>query len=145
MIGNFKSRDHYFLSNFFVAPFEVDGVWYNTVEHYYQSRKTEDRSEQAAIRSAPTPSEAKALGLKATIRSDWNEVRIGIMRWGVLAKFQQNPVLLSRLLDTGDEYLREGNHWSDKFWGVDERTGQGENWLGRILMEVRDQLQRRPT
>jgi ribA/ribD-fused uncharacterized protein len=96
MIANFKSRDHYFLSNFFVAPFEVDGVWYNTVEHYFQAKKTLDRAEQAAIRSAQTSSEAKALGQKATLRTDWNEVRIPIMKAGLRAKFEQNPVLRSR-------------------------------------------------
>ena len=33
-----------------------------------------------------------------------------------------------------------GNTWGDTCWGVDLRTGQGENHLGRILMKVREEL-----
>jgi hypothetical protein len=36
--------------------------------------------------------------------------------------------------------LVEGNRWGDQFWGVDLRTGLGENHLGKILMKVRDEL-----
>lgn len=51
----------------------------------------------------------------------------------------RNPELLRRLLDTGDLTLIEGNHWGDTFWGVDIRTGKGDNHLGMILMQVREQ------
>lgn len=34
----------------------------------------------------------------------------------------------------------EGNTWGDAFWGVDSRTGEGENHLGQILMQVRSEL-----
>ncbi len=36
--------------------------------------------------------------------------------------------------------LQEGNRWGDTFWGVDLRTGKGENKLGKILMRVRKEL-----
>ncbi len=39
------------------------------------------------------------------------------------------------------EWVVEGNHWGDTCWGVDNRTGQGENHLGKILMQVREELQ----
>ena len=32
----------------------------------------------------------------------------------------------------------EGNTWNDTFWGV--CNGQGQNWLGKILMLVRSEL-----
>lgn len=32
----------------------------------------------------------------------------------------------------------EGNTWGDKFWGVCD--GEGENHLGKLLMEVRAEL-----
>lgn len=44
------------------------------------------------------------------------------------------------LIATGDAILREGNHWGDRFWGVDARTGEGENHLGRLLMELRAEI-----
>ena len=34
----------------------------------------------------------------------------------------------------------EGNGWHDTFWGVDLKTGEGEKHLGRILMQVREEL-----
>jgi predicted NAD-dependent protein-ADP-ribosyltransferase YbiA (DUF1768 family) len=56
----------------------------------------------------------------------------------VRQKFSKDPVLRQRLLDTGDQDLVEGNTWGDTFWGV--CRGQGSNWLGRILMDVRAEL-----
>ena len=41
---------------------------------------------------------------------------------------------------TGNLVLEEGNGWHDTFWGVDLKTGEGENHLGRILMQVREEL-----
>ena len=58
----------------------------------------------------------------------------------VRAKFAQNPDLAARLLRTGDRKLIEGNTWHDVFWGMDLNTGQGENHLGRILMQVREEM-----
>jgi len=47
---------------------------------------------------------------------------------------------MHRLLQTGDAKLVLNNKWNDKFWGV--CRGVGENWLGKILMEVRDELRK---
>jgi predicted NAD-dependent protein-ADP-ribosyltransferase YbiA (DUF1768 family) len=58
----------------------------------------------------------------------------------VFLKFRNHSYLESLLLKTGDLELIEGNTWNDKFWGVDLKTGKGENNLGKILMEVRTQL-----
>ena len=52
----------------------------------------------------------------------------------------QNEDLKQLLLATGDLVLEEGNTWHDTFWGVDARTREGENHLGRILMRVRGEL-----
>lgn len=48
------------------------------------------------------------------------------------------PELRTKLLSTGDLEIIEGNHWGDTFWGV--CNGTGENHLGRILMQVREDL-----
>ena len=55
-------------------------------------------------------------------------------------KFTQNEDLKQLLLATGDLGLEEGNTWHDTFWGVDAKTREGENHLGRILMRVREEL-----
>jgi hypothetical protein len=53
-------------------------------------------------------------------------------------KFNRNPDLRAKLLATADAYLEEGNTWGDQIWGV--YNGQGTNWLGKILMQVRTEL-----
>ena len=80
------------------------------------------------------------IGGEVFLRPDWEEVKVGIMEEIVRAKFTQHPELAARLLATGDKVLVEGNHWGDTCWGVDTRTGQGENHLGKILMKVREEL-----
>lgn len=57
------------------------------------------------------------------------------------AKFAQKEDLRQLLLETGDMILDEGNTWNDTFWGVDAKTREGQNHLGRILMRVRKELQ----
>lgn len=59
----------------------------------------------------------------------------------VWAKFTQNEDLKQMLLAAGDLVLEEGNTWHDTFWGVDAKTREGENHLGRILMHIRKELQ----
>jgi predicted NAD-dependent protein-ADP-ribosyltransferase YbiA (DUF1768 family) len=62
----------------------------------------------------------------------------------VLAKFDQHPELLTRLLATDESLLIEGNWWHDNFWG-DCRCGKkpecramGENMLGKTHMKIRE-------
>lgn len=135
--------EYAFLSNFFEAPFEIEGLRYKTVEHYYQAQKTDDPVERSYIRNLPTPKEAKARGYKVQLRGEWEWVKLDVMRRAVKAKFEQNPALKKRLLATKNEQLQETNTWGDEYWGVDSKTGAGLNWLGRILMEVRAQLKER--
>lgn len=86
------------------------------------------------------PSAAKKLGRRVQLRPDWEDVKVGIMEEIVRAKFTQNEVLKWRLIATGEAYLEEGNTWHDTCWGVDSKTGEGQNHLGRILMKVREEL-----
>ena len=126
-----------FLSNFYPAEVELVGVTYPTVEHAYQASKTLIPTEREIIRAAKTPGQAKALGRRVSIVPEWNQIRIGIMR-DLLSKKFANKVLRAELVETGDAQLIEGNYWGDTFWGV--CRGKGQNWLGKILMEVREEL-----
>lgn len=123
---------HRFLSNFWIEP---DGTH---VEGEYQAAKTDPPT--AEIR-ALTPAQAKRWGKRAKLRSDWLYVRVGIMRSLVRQKFLDHEELRKKLLETGSAHLEEGNSWGDKFWGT--HNGYGENHLGFILMEVREELRQK--
>lgn len=125
-----------FLSNFYPALIRYQGWIWPSAEHAYQAMKTFDQDQRKEILHADTPSIAKRIGRHVTMRYNWDKVKLDIMRDIVRAKFEQNPDLMLDLLGTGDEELIEGNHWGDTFWG--QCNGVGENWLGKILMEIRD-------
>lgn len=130
-----------FLSNFHPSTIWIDGKDYRTIEHAYQAHKTLDESARHVIRTVKGPSEAKKLGRSLQIRSDWEDVKVDLMRQFVKKKFE-SPFLADQLLSTGDAELIYGNTWNDRFWGV--CRGTGLNWLGKILMEQRDSLRRDP-
>jgi ribA/ribD-fused uncharacterized protein len=135
VIDNFRG-EYRFLSNFYSAPFLWAGSRWPTSEHAYQASKTLNSNEKDTVWAAATPGQAKRLGRRVTKREDWDFVKVRIMREILEAKFVQNPDLMERLKTTGNAELVEGNTWGDTFWGV--CNGVGENWLGKILMEVRD-------
>lgn len=128
-----------FLSNMYSAPFEWDGRSYKNSEAAFQSAKTLDPAVRDEF-SEMTGVVAKREGKKVLLRRDWEEVKDGIMEEVVREKFIQNPDLLKKLIDTGDIELVEGNRWHDKYWGVDLVSGEGENHLGIILMNLREEL-----
>ena len=138
-IDSFRNK-YYFLSNFYEVPVKYDGIIYQNNEAAFQAAKVltiEERMQFANL----NPSEAKKLGRKVTLRKDWEDIKMQVMKDIVMAKFTQNEDLYEKLLATGDTYLEEGNTWGDKIWGT--VNGQGANHLGRILMEVREELRNR--
>lgn len=136
MINEFRGR-YYFLSNFYEAPVEYKGITYTNSEAAFQAQKCIDPKDCIKF-AGLNPSEAKKLGRKINLRGDWEDVKIKIMEEVVKAKFEQNKDLAKLLLETGDEYLEEGNTWGDRIWGT--VNGQGANNLGKILMNVREYL-----
>lgn len=130
--------DYRFLSNFYPAEVELDGIKYPSVEHAYQAAKTTDKEERKQFhkRPLPTAAEAKKLGKKLDLRSDWEGVKLDVMEQLLIQKFAHQE-LKEKLLETGDALLVEGNYWGDTFWGVDNRKG-GSNHLGKLLMKIRN-------
>jgi ribA/ribD-fused uncharacterized protein len=127
-----------FLSNFYPAEIEFEGMTYPSVEHAYQSAKTLDREIRKQIAAIADPGDAKRMGRAQQVRADWEEVKFDVMETCVRYKFTHHPELKEKLLATGNAYLEEGNTWKDRIWGVYQ--GQGENRLGKILMKVRNEL-----
>ena len=79
----------------------------------------------------------------------WEKTCRTVVKRGVKAKFQQNQDILSELLNTGNAILAECSPKDDK-WGIgiditdptrfEIEKWSGKNYLGVILMEVRDEL-----
>ncbi len=131
-----------FLSNFYPAPVEFEGQRYPTVEHAYQAAKTPDAALRKRIREARNAGTAKMLGQRVPLRKDWERVKLDVMLDLLRKKFCR-PSLSDLLLATEDLRLVEGNTWNDRFWGAVD--GKGKNHLGRLLMQVRDELRQRKT
>lgn len=129
-------------SNF--APFGIsmDGVWWRTVEHYFQAQKFHDATYRERIRVSNKPKDAKALGMTREIplRNDWETVKEQIMHDAVGKKFETHEGPRNLLLSTGDLPLVE-NAPMDAYWGCGP-DGSGLNKLGIILMQVRAELRK---
>ena len=133
---------YYEFTNFSSFPIIIDGVKWATSENYFQAQKFISTPLYQKIQEAELPREAfevsrSALGSK-WIRSDWEAVKLDVMKLALRAKFTQHKRLHDILLSTGSRPLVE--HTSrDSFWG-DGGDGSGCNHLGRLLEEVRADL-----
>jgi ribA/ribD-fused uncharacterized protein len=130
-------EEYRWLSNFFLSRVEWEGRVYDSAEAAYQSGKYP--AAQRDVFMTLDPDAAKKLAdTKPYDTATWAARKERTMREVVWAKFAQNPELAKKLLATGDRYLEETNWWGDNIWGV--YRGEGQNLLGKILMDVRARL-----
>jgi N-glycosidase YbiA len=135
----YKTKDPYgFMGNYSRYRFYVYDRWWSCVEAPYQAMKTFDRAEQDAIQQAKTSNEARLLGQKVSFRSDWDQVKDSVMKECLMAKFLQHKDIRDQLMATGQEELIEDSP-VDYYWGCG-KDGSGKNMLGKLLMEVREEL-----
>lgn len=135
-------EEYRFLSNFYSSDLTHIfhyGLKFPTVEHAYQASKIVDVEQRIRISCLESPGQAKRYGKKLVLRKDWEDVKVEIMRGLLYQKFGPSTHLSSLLMSTYPKELIEGNTWGDQFWGV--CNGKGANWLGILLMEVREFLQ----
>ena len=132
--------DYGFLSNFSRHPLIIDGKFYKTSEHYFQSIKFEGTEYEERIIISATPSKAAKIGRDRSLplRKDWKKIKVNVMYKALIYKFGQNPKILNKLLATGNAKLVEHTK-RDSFWG-DGGDGTGKNMLGNLLMEAREEL-----
>ena len=137
----YSTRDAYgCFSNFSPHGITLKGLWWRTTEHYFQAQKFAVTPHEEAVRLAKTPKQAAEIGRDRTrpLRTDWEQVKDDIMREAVRQKFRTHKDIRQQLLDTGDEELFE-NAPGDYYWGIGA-NGSGKNMLGKILMEMREEL-----
>jgi ribA/ribD-fused uncharacterized protein len=127
-------------SNFSRHGIEMDGVWWPTVEHYFQAQKFAGTPHVIQIQRALTPKQAAGMGRNRAwpLRSDWEQVKDEVMFKAVFRKFETHRELRALLLSTGEEEIVESAP-GDYYWGCGA-DGSGQNKLGKLLMEVRSML-----
>lgn len=142
------------LSQWWPSPFTVDGVTYETAEHWMMAAKARlfgDGEAERRVLAAEHPSVAKKAGrlVRDFDEAVWERERFGIVVEGSVHKFAAREELRGFLLGTGDRVLVEASP-VDRVWGIglaasDEAAGDPERWrgpnlLGFALMEARERL-----
>jgi len=143
------------LSQWYNSSFKFEGTLYRTSEHWMMAQKArlfKDPVSFQKIIESGSPKIAKLLGreVKGFSPGVWDEHKYKIVFDGNVHKFTQNPGLFQYLKGTKGRYLIEANPY-DSIWGIgisEECEGidnpclwKGQNLLGFVLMEVRDQLE----
>lgn len=137
MIKEFQN-EYRWLSNFAPVKIILDGITYPSVEHAYMSAKSDDKDwKEYCSNPINTAGDVKRRSRSIKLKDNWNDIKLDVMRECLNKKFIQEPYR-TKLIETGNTYLQEGNRWNDKFWGVCLRTNQGDNRLGKMIMEIRE-------
>ena len=146
------TSEHSPLSNFFPCNIQIQGQNWISIEQYFQYMKcqtTQNDRVADLIRKETDSLRIKRLGDRVAIRSnsEWPRVEERVMREAIQAKFTQHPELLQVLLDTGSTTLVEATYdwkWGGAcgLWSTELKTltFKGQNKLGKILMDIRDQM-----
>lgn len=142
IIKFYRSTGEYgFLSNLYPCNVIYGGIMHASSEHAYQFGKAKDGTVKGYIMNAPTPHLACIVGhglFPWMVEDGWKEKKVPRMKAVLIAKFTQNKELKEKLLATGDAALIEDSN-SDYFWGVGAK-GTGKNMLGKLLMQVREEI-----
>lgn len=125
---------------------EVNGIRILTSEALYQACRFPHKPEVQRLliqEGSPMTAKMKSKPHRKDTRPDWDKVRVNIMRWCLRVKLAQNwQKFGDLLLATSDRSIVEESP-KDDFWGakaVDDETLVGVNALGRLLMELREEL-----
>ena len=131
-------------------PVVVLGHRIRTSEALYQACRFPHMPEvQQMILKEGSPMTAKMRSkpYRKDSRPDWDDVRVKVMKWCLRVKLVYNWRKFSELLlSTGDRPIVEDSR-KDSYWGAmpqEDDTLNGQNVLGRLLMDLRTKLQEDP-
>ena len=156
IIGFFhEDGDNGWFSNWYPAQFVYAGQTFAHAEQFMMYHKVMMFKKYTLadhIMQTDDPAECKKIAGQKFKEFDadlWEKTCVAIVKRGVKAKFQQNEKLLQKLLATGNALLAECSPY-DRKWGTgidvanpDHKVvakWHGKNLLGRVLMEVREEL-----
>lgn len=138
-------------SQWYSSPIIIENVKYNCAEQYMMAMKAVTFKDWASfldIMKAKEPWEQKALG--KTVRNfnkdEWEKVAKDFVFKANYVKFS-TPEMKQFIISTGDRELVEASP-TDCIWGIglseddpkrcNKSEWRGTNWLGEVLMEVRN-------
>lgn len=131
-------------------PVVVLGHRIRTSEALYQACRFPHMPEvQRMILNEGSPMTAKMRSkpYRKESRTDWDDIRVRVMKWCLRVKLVHNWRRFSELLlSTGNRPIVEDSR-KDSYWGAmpqDNETLNGQNVLGRLLMELREKLRDDP-
>ena len=131
--------EYRWLSNFHTCSVYYEGLEFSSSENAYQSAKLKPHEREKL--TVCSPAKAKKLWKKLDkieeTKEGWDARKEDVMAQILFSKFLINENLRFKLIETGDKYLEELNHWKDIDWGVDIKLG-GKNNLGKLLMRLRN-------
>jgi len=143
----FYEQEFYCLSNFSAFRLHWHTLDFDTAEAAYQWTKFHSiplesirLNIQVDIYNARSAHEAFKIAEanRKYAHPCWDKLKIGVMHQILKAKTGQHEYVQRKLLQTGDRVLIEDS-WRDNFWGWGA-TGDGENMLGKLWMEIRNEL-----
>lgn len=144
-------------SQWYPSVFTVDELTFNCAEQYMMYNKallSDDKELATKIMTEIDPEIQKDIGkqagqLPSFDRKLWESKCVEVVRQGNIAKFSQNQRLKTLLLSTNPKCLAEASPFDTK-WGIglaanhadacNVEKWKGQNLLGIVLMDVRDEL-----
>lgn len=140
MITTFRGQ-YSWLSNFSKCEVSWKDRKYPSVEHAYQAAKGTDSNVEwfKFCQETIKPGKVKVASRKLKLRPNWNNIKDFVMFQLLQQKYSQQP-FRQKLIETKGLEIKEYNRWNDTYWGVCEKTGKGENTLGKMTMAIRESL-----
>lgn len=137
-------NEYAFLSNMYSCPVKFDGEVFPCVETAFQYAKCADENDKERFMNTRgfwvNGYTARSIGRKVKLRSDWDTYRLEVMKELLEDKFYHHEKFREGLKLTRKIEIVEDNTWDDTFWG--KCNGKGENNLGKMLMEIREEIQK---
>ena len=101
-IGKYRYDE---LGNYWHCWIIEDIKLYNSVEHYYQCRKSEDHEKARNDMVLLTPEECAKFGRKINLVPNWELIKYDVMKKAIALKFEQHPNLKQLLIATYPQRL----------------------------------------
>ena len=141
----FYPPEYYVFDNFSSFQIEYDGYLWPTSEHAYQASMFKETFPAVflKIKKARSAHDAYKLAKKHKVKvpKDWNTRMKTVMKDILRHKIDQHPYVLKKLLESGKREIIEDS-WRDSTWGWGEYK-DGNNLLGKIWMELREEYQKK--